>query len=105
MLIHYRSTAQMAAAFDAAPPLPRPLKSKHDLKAITGKGLLLESLSVAPLNAKEEATLVQNGLENVRAYENDDELTRITKRLSIYLRKSAEFKLVHEEIAEGYESK
>jgi len=75
------------------------------LKAITGQGLLLESLSVAPLNAEEEATLVEKKLNMVRAFENDDELTRITKRLCIYLRKSAEFKLVHEELAEGYESK
>jgi len=85
--------------------LPRPLKSQYELKAITGPGLLLESISVAPLNAEEEALLVEKGLENVRAYDEDDHYTRITKRLCIYLRKAAEFKLVHEELAAGYKKR
>ena len=143
--------------FNTAPPLPRPLVSRHRLRFITGAGLLQESLSVAPMNKEEEdkvvfhlwhtlhllffdtgapkcmlriviaeyhikyhaifhlktnitfrerkktgplsqghhlnftdggtANQVELGLDHVRAYDYDDEYTRITKRLCIYLRK------------------
>ena len=52
-------------AFDAAPPLPRPLKSKHAIRFINGAGLLIESISVAPLNEKEEAFLREKKLDKV----------------------------------------
>jgi hypothetical protein len=52
-------------AYDAAPPLPRPLKTKHTLNYINADGLLLESLSVAPLNEAEEETLREKKLDKV----------------------------------------
>ena len=69
--------------YDAAPPLPRPLKSQYELQYITGKGLLVESLSVAPLTAEEEAQLADMGLSDVRSQDDDPMVVKYTKRLMI----------------------
>ena len=89
--------------YDAAPPLPRPLKSQYELQYITGKGLLVESLSVAPLTAEEEAQLADMGLSDVRSQDDDPMVVKYTKRLMIYYRKAEEFALVHAELGAWYE--
>jgi hypothetical protein len=89
--------------YDAAPPLPRPLRSQHELKYITGKGLLAESLSVAPLTTAEEGKVVSMGLGDVRSQDDDPKVVKYTKRLMIYYRKAGEFALVHAELGAWYE--
>jgi hypothetical protein len=66
-------------AYDAMPALPRPLVSRHDLVYITANGLLLESLSVAPINKGEEKTVAALKQFHVRAYEEDDDMLRVSK--------------------------
>lgn len=66
-------------AYDAMPALPRPLASKHDLVYITANGLMLEALSVAPINKGEEKMVAALKMHHVRAYEEDDEMLRIAK--------------------------
>ena len=65
--------------YDSAPPLPRPLRSKHDLQYITAQGLLAESLSVAPLTKLEESRVDDMGLGNVRSFDDDPKVVKYTK--------------------------
>jgi len=89
-------------AYDLMPALPRPLKSKHKLVYITANGLMLESLSVAPLTRTEEKRLEELKLDHIRAVEGDSEELRTLKRLAIYMRRAYEFVLVNEELSAWY---
>jgi hypothetical protein len=95
---------QYSEVYNAAPLLPRPLKSQHlgELKHITGKGLKDESVAIAPLNADECRLLHEEKMDNVRSYPHDDEITRYSKRLLVYFHKAIEFSIIHEELALGY---
>eukprot|EP00929_Paragymnodinium_shiwhaense_P100992 TRINITY_DN6371_c0_g2_i1.p1 TRINITY_DN6371_c0_g2~~TRINITY_DN6371_c0_g2_i1.p1 ORF type:complete len:565 (+),score=118.85 TRINITY_DN6371_c0_g2_i1:138-1697(+) len=91
-----------AEVYDAAPPLPRPLKTKIAVEAITKEGLLEEAMAIAPLNPEEHATLKALESEEVRSLANDGSITRHVKRNKIFQRKAREFMLVHQELADYY---
>ena len=93
-----------AESYNIAPPLPRPLRSRYLLRYITADGILLESMLVAPLSDGEQALLENQyeGISLLGPQEDDDQAQSQTKNLTLYLRKSREFAIVHGEFAEHY---
>ena len=87
-----------AEVYDAAPALPRPLKSRHELQFITSQGQLSEAASIAPLDGEGSPPH-----PDVAVLDGDGSVTRCVKRNVVFLRKAKEFALVHEELAGWYD--
>ena len=88
-------TVSFSEAYNAAPPLPRPLVSRFDLKFITSAGMLDEATSIAPLDAEEEATNDPSEKAHLETYGT---LARRIKIQTLMLNRSNEFALVHQDL-------
>lgn len=95
---------QFSEVYDAAPSLPRPLRSQYILQYITLSGLRQGARIVAPLTEQEQSLLKTTGLNTIVSLQSDSPATKHCKCLMIHYNKAKEYVLVHSELSAWYKN-